>query len=800
MASALLMKSFRDLSKKKVRTIFTIITIALGVMGMGLFAVSPLADRGVLDQIDQANMANVEIDVKDVNLTETNLQELEGLDNVDLIEAKVIYLSKVKIGNRWDNAIVLGIIDFEDQKVDKVDKTTGSNPGNFQALTEKGNSINGIKDWKNGATVVLKDSTGAERELAITGEGSSLGLMGATTQGFAVFYTTVDSVRELGHLSGYNRISFVLEDTDEEPMEKTIEDIRAYLTDPNELDDPVVAFSNLPETRAEGEWPGKEFLDQMMSFMYILTFLALFSSVFLISNTMNTIISEQKKEIAQMKAIGASKKQVFRSFLTTSVILGLIGAAIGAILGMFVSYFVLNSMGATFGFSLPFDIHYQTVLVSFGAGIGVVIAASMPALIRSSRVVIREGLESSGISATYGKGGMDKLLMRAKGLPRPIQMGLRNVARKKGRSAVTVIQVAIAVGVFLGLITFTYSLSIAVEGAWDDLTWDIAVGNQGGGAKTMTDDVEIGILDNFTEEIESMEPFLLSNAQIGERNIQIWGYIHDTKAWDYQGTMTEGRWFEEDDHLNNEKYIVIGEALAEFEDIDVGDTIPVMTATGEEDFTVIGLQSSLMDNGQAVMAPMSTMQDVLQTNDISGFFINTQSFDHDDIDQFSTDIEEYLRDEGYSVVNQIHYVMKERNQAQNAGMMNLFLIVSLIIVFISMIGLMSTLTMGILERTREIGMMRCIGSRAQDVRRVFGTEGLFLALFGWVIGIPSGYILGNFIADSVAGSMNLYMSYYFPMIYLLVSFLIAMIGTAVIIQPPLLRATRLKPGDALRYQ
>ena len=84
MFSAIVRKSFRDLSKRKARTFFTILTIALGVMGVSLFAVTPLADKSALTEIEKANMANVRISVTDVNLTESNLHELEDIDNVDL--------------------------------------------------------------------------------------------------------------------------------------------------------------------------------------------------------------------------------------------------------------------------------------------------------------------------------------------------------------------------------------------------------------------------------------------------------------------------------------------------------------------------------------------------------------------------------------------------------------------------------------------------------------------------------------------------------------------------------------------
>ncbi|UCE74803.1 MAG: ABC transporter permease, partial [Methanomassiliicoccales archaeon] len=401
----------------------------------------------------------------------------------------------------------------------------------------------------------------------------------------------------------------------------------------------------------------------------------------------------------------------------------------------------------------------------------------------------------------YGKGALDRLLMRMKNLPRTVQMGLRNAARKKGRSATTIIQVAMAVGVFLGLVTFGYSLQIAVSGAWGDRSWDIRVISQGGGANQLYEN-HASIIENI-DGVELVEPYLTTFAQINDRPIEIWGYNYDTQMWAHEKTTapSPSRWFTQEDQENNTRVLLIGEALAELEDLDVGDEVALMTATGEFEFKIIGLQSSLMDEGQAVLAPLSTLQDILRINDtVSGFLIHTESSNHNEIDKVSTRIEETLLARGFVVNNQIHYVLEELEKAQYQGVLDLFFIVSLLVIFISMIGLMSTLTMNVIDRIKEIGMMRCIGSKSTNIWAMFCIEGVFLSIIGWVIGIPVGYIISYILTEMVADAMKLQIYLHFPLQYIAYSFLIALIGTIAIIQAPLLRAIRLKPGDALRYQ
>jgi len=155
---------------------------------------------------------------------------------------------------------------------------------------------------------------------------------------------------------------------------------------------------------------------------------------------------------------------------------------------------------------------------------------------------------------------------------------------------------------------------------------------------------------------------------------------------------------------------------------------------------------------------------------------------------------------GFVVDTRVLYVIEERNNKQNQAILNLMVIISLIIVLISLIGLVSTLTMNIIDRTREIGMMRCLGSRAREIRRMFSAEGTFLSLLGWLAGVPLGLVIATVVTEVVSNRMKLTMPLEFPLGFVLWSLVITIVGAVLIIQAPLVRATRLRPGDALRYQ
>jgi putative ABC transport system permease protein len=563
------------------------------------------------------------------------------------------------------------------------------------------------------------------------------------------------------------------------------------------MEDPV-EFISKPEFRKGGEWPGREFLQNMVRYLYVMILLTILSSRFLVSNTMHTIVSEQKKEIAQMKAIGATNFQVFKSYLITAVLMGGIGSVIGAVLGIFLSHFVLIYIGTPWGFVPGFGVHLPTVLLSIAVGIGVVIGSALPALIISSRQTVREGLESPGITTMFEKGYLERLLLRTTKLPRTVQMGLRNAVRKKGRSAVTVLQVAMSVGVFLGLFAFGHSLINTLERHYDYMEWDIVNWQHGEGD---------ALPENFSVRIEAIdgvsyaEPAFITEFQIKDFKVHVFGMIHNTTTYNYKKAMFAGRWFNQEEEETRANVIVMGQGLAENAELEVGKTITVIHTRGTADFKVIGIVSSFEESGMVAYIPLSTIQNIFDLNDkVIGFFIQTESKNHNDIDRIATKIEDVTKENGYTTNSNILYVREDTDLKQNENTMNLFYWLILLVVFISMIGLLSTLTMNIMDRTKEIGMMRCLGSRSKDIWSMFCSEGIFLSLSGFVIGIPIGYFLGTLIVDMVAGIMGLHIVFAFPLQYIFWGFLVTLFGTMVIIQLPLWRATKILPGDALRYQ
>ena len=184
---------------------------------------------------------------------------------------------------------------------------------------------------------------------------------------------------------------------------------------------------------------------------------------------------------------------------------------------------------------------------------------------------------------------------------------------------------------------------------------------------------------------------------------------------------------------------------------------------------------------------------------VSTYWIKTTSPEHAVVDRTFTRLEDRLNALGYQMGGEITYVEEQNDVADNRTITTTIAVFGLLIVAISMVALANAITMSIIERTREIGILRCIGARARDVRRIFATEGVVLALAGWLLGIPLGYALDRFLVWLVWEVVGVRIDFVFPPW----NIVLALVGTValalLIMLLPIRRAVRFRPGDALRY-
>ena len=619
MASTLLKKSITDLTRRKARAVFAVLTLAIAVASVGIFAASPLMDRAMQDEVRASRLADLTLQTKPLVVTEAQLAALGRLPNVEGVQALSVVQTRVWIGERRQKALVVGVPDYGRQPVDRVTIASGLAPRAGTVLTDAQNASGGRYKGVAGDRIRVVGVGDRTHSLRVTGLGRNLEWSQMGVNGdFVVLYATPATAAELAGQPGYSLLAFRLSDTSAAAANRTVNDIRGYLR----ANTSFARFSDLPSIREPGTYPGKELFDQLASLMNVFTVLALLAASVLVANTMGTLIGEQRREIGMMKAIGGTRRQIRRVYLLTALLLGAIAAVLGVGLGVVISNAIVGYFGSSFfaispgwAFSVP------VVVVSLVLGLVGPPLMALPAIRRGTRVPVREALEEVP-SLEGGARIVDKALRRVTFLPRTAQIGVRSVTRRTRRSLATVVQIALAVGTLIGVLALMNSVTSTTEAAWNQLHYDLDLNTVVG--KPL--DTEADRLIRTTPGVAIAQPVLTNMVKADGKDASLWG-LPPRPMFDQK--VVAGRWFTAGEETGSAAVTVIAKNIARAIGADVGDSVTIQTASGPTKLRVVGITGTQMQNGLLFLTPLSTLRAILHSPDnVNAYWVRTSSTDH----------------------------------------------------------------------------------------------------------------------------------------------------------------------------
>jgi len=767
--------------------VFTIATIAFAVAGLWIFAMPVLMKDAMNRRIAQDQLYDVRLPTSDVVLAPDQLAELRAVPGVTALDARTLYDATIVAGDRRRDVLLVGVPDWNDQRVDVVIVDSGADPRGAEVATDRMNARSGRYSGGIGETVEVEDMTGRARTLSVSGRGDTLAFSQLVAEESAVFYAPQATVNDLAGASGVNSIE--LRVSDPVHADEVADAVRVRLLGMK----PGLTFPDLADVREAGQWPGQEEFDNFATLLYVGAVLALISALVLISNTMTATVAEQRREIAIMKAIGGRRKQIRRSFLRTAVSLAVVGTVLGIALGIPFANLVLGFIGSRFfGVTPEWGVPLNALLISAVVGVGVTLLAALPALRRAARLSVRAGLET-GLEAG-NDGRLDRLLRGAR-LPRTAQMGLRSVTRRRTRTYATVMQITLAVSVALGFVALGVTIAHETAKTWDTMSWDVIVSQR---ANVPLDDTA-GELISSMDGVASAQPILYNTLEVDGGQYEAWGLPSGTTL--YSPAILAGRWLQPADDAERRKVVVIGRALASTTGAHVGDTLTVGTARGAAQLELVGIDGRLMNNGTTLYLPLATFQELLGRSDTNAYWVVSVDQQEQAIDRLATAAEDRLAAAGYPVATEIHYVERAANLESNRVLVAVLAAMGVPIVIIGMIGLLNSMTMNVIERTREVGILRCIGASSRTVRRVFRAEALTVALAGAVLAVPGGWLVGALLAWVVTDLFHFgSVPFAFPPLAAGLAIAVTLVLAWLVVIPPLRRASRLEPGNALRYE
>ena len=353
MVTALSRKSITDLSRRRSRTFLSVVTLALAIGSIGLFALPALMNRAMHAAVRADRLPDLTLYTRPLRLDGAQLASLAALPNVRAVEPRSFFGGRVYVGYRRAFVQVRGVPDLSGQRVDVVHVVSGARPRSGEVLTEVQNANQGLLRVRTGDSVRVIGADGRVHRLRVSGEGHNLdGGQSVTGDDAIVLYANTQTVASLSGGHGFDALAFRLADTRPAAVGATVAAVRRRLAAVPGFS----GFSELPAVRAPGDWPGRSDFEQFSKFFDVITVLALLSALVLISNTITTLVGEQTSEIAIMEAIGGRRRQVAAVYLKTALLLGAIGTVVGIVLGIALANALTGVFGAGFAVDVGFGV------------------------------------------------------------------------------------------------------------------------------------------------------------------------------------------------------------------------------------------------------------------------------------------------------------------------------------------------------------------------------------------------------------------------------------------------------------
>ncbi len=778
--SATVLKPLRDLTRRKSRSLLTILGIAVGVASLvAIVSTSRNLARAQAAAYADTTQADLTYWAWDVP---AGLQRiLADLPNVAAVELRNTYYTRARLGDSWYDIYLIGVEDFADMRVNKFALREGRYPGPNEVLLEI--SAKDLQPLAVGEQIIYRSGADhAERPLTISGFAQSPSQPSAVFLNLVYAYVPASQVRRILDIAGSNQVLVKLEDFG--ARNETIVEIRKLLTKRE------IQYSE-PTVRDPDYFEGKRELDALVRVMYAFSGLGLVISAFLVANTLAAVVAEQTREIGIMKSIGGTRAHILRIYLLEAGLYGLLGTGLGLALGTAVSWLLLRYAGWALNLVIEPRPSLPGLLLGSAMGLGVSLLGGLGPARQAANLVVREALGAHGITATYRLGWLNRALAALRRVPALVILAIRNLARRTGRQALTLLFTALATAAFLAAQSTGQSVNRGIAQIFD---------TYGADAWIWLNEV---VSNHFAAElmampeVESAEPWTLADAWVRFKKVRLWGLAADTQL--YRPNVVEGRWYESGEW----DAVVISSDLAAGAGIRLGEMIEVDAGEAARPFRVVGIavDNAIFLGGAVagkVFAPRETVERMIGRQGSSYFYalsLNAEGLDA--TDEALNRIERQFRDLRPVTESALRDMRSARQQSRLLSI-SLY-VMTLLIALAGGLGVMNTLTLNILERRREIGVMRAVGASNAHLAQLFLTEGLVLGVLSWLLGLALAYPAGRLLLG-ILSAVLFEIDYVFSpwLVPIGAAFAVTLSCAASLI--PALSAARLPAQEALRYE
>lgn len=851
--------TLKSMFSRPLRVIFSMIGIILGVAG--LLAISTINDAALdsIERLFQNTSGKVNLSIipssNQQGFSEQTLRTVAGIPGVQsalpIIRAQTLLSTEIPpdqlgitfFGTSAGGLLLHGIDPISELQARDYNVSEGSflssDARNFEIVLVE--SYAKDKNLEVGKWINLLTPNGVEKfKLVglIAREGPGLSNNG--NFGVITINTAQLTFNRTGEL---DQIDVIATDTEK----KNIEDLKSRLQ--NRIGP---SFSVIfPASQGERQ---TSMLTNYQIGLNMMSGIALFVGAFLIYNAFAMTVVERTREYGMLRTIGMTRQQIIIQMLIEALFLGLVGSLLGIGFGILLSRGLAQLMSTMIGIDLvSIAIPPTAIFMSFGLGIVVTVAsASLPAF-QAGRISPMAALRIHGKSQEgwlIQKGWIPGsiLLLGATALliwnpfsndpkftlgsitvfilfsgatlvlPATISfwerssrfilkflfgssgsLGSRNIQRVRQRTTLTVAALMVGVAMILVVESMTGSFSADLVN-WIEayIGGDLYIGSsiplRGDIARRIESvngveavapirylPVDMQLQNGETEEINIMAIDPVSYARVTE-------FVFSDSDIDPQSAIQT---------LIKGNTVFISSVLAEKYSLKNGESIILRTRQGYRPFVISAIVVDFYNQGLVANMSWSDMRKYFRVNDASTFLVSYNSSAN------TKDVQSRID----NLYGKRYHLILEPNDKIRSQIFTLidqaflmFDLMAIIAVVVASLGIVNTLTINVLERTREIGMLRAIGMLRSQVVSMILSEATLMGLVGGLLGLGFGILLARIFLFAMTAMSGYRLDFVVPVQGIMTGIFIAVIISQLAALIPAQRAARLNTLEAIHYE
>jgi len=742
-------KVINDFWYNKARLGLAVLSITVGVFALGtVMAERVILLRNIEDQFQAAKSASASMRLAggfDDGLVKhvRRFPSVAEADAVRTVELRVLLPPSKARGStveEWRTLNLYAIDDFDDIRLNYAHLERGVwPPAKYQMVLERSSmKITGVD---MGDSLLVETMNGLQREMPVVGVVKDVTVYPGELTGNIAGYISFDTLNWLEEPRRFNKLFVRVrgDDTNKDYVDDITERLRKRI----ELDGWMVSSVSVPQ------YPGRPIIETnfktMVLILHIVGLLLVGISGIMVANTMDALIAHEIKQIGIMRIVGGQLNQVMTVYFAFAALMGTLAMVMAVPLSFLVSRELCKFVAGMINYDiLETYVPAWVFLAEAAIAYLVAILASLKPILSSTLfLTVREAISPYGLDGAGKPGLLDQFLGALRGLASPVMLSLRNTFRKKWRLGLTLVTLSMGGGIFIAMFCLRSSLLYTAHTLHTQFTrFDLSV--------SFSRPYNIRVVQPIVEalpEIERVE---------GWRQLSIPRVRADGSESDpinviaapagtplLKPDMEEGRWLDE---LDDRAVVVNKYVLDRNPDLHLGGEIVLKYNQRETSWRIVGMAPGIVGVGQTPLIYVNYEAFANATKTI-GMVDTLQIVTHNKDETYLTHMAEMLdkqlNHEGYAVRDiqtamEMLYLLEQR-----IGILTQVLTtISMLLALVGGISLTSTMGINVLERTREIGVMRAVGASSGDLLQITITEACIVGWISWVfagiLAVPLG--------------------------------------------------------------